>query len=107
MLNDTKRLKKGKSGGPEFQWGKFESKVVLENQEITAAFNSTDSNKLYRLVNLEIVKILERYMRALSRVFTLSGISFLRPWSVGVTHFICLPDRKFGETVYADLLCRS
>jgi len=87
---------------PEDGWSKVELAIINERPDLKQLMDSpTDSDLLFEEINREFIVYLERFARALSRLFTLADFgSQAKRFSGLVTDFLCLPDSQLGRTRY-------
>ena len=87
---------------PKAEWLKMELLVLSEKPD-WQKFIATDLNlhETYKHINKEIVVRFEKFVRALSRLFTIGGLGQkAKQYSVAVFPFGCLSDDQLGTTNY-------
>ena len=88
------------SDSPKAEWQKLES-VILKAKPGWKDLIQTDLNldETYKYINNEIVKHLEKFVRALSRLFTIGGLGQkAKQYSSAVFLFVQLSDGQLGKT---------
>lgn len=87
---------------PEAEWQKLET-VILEEKPDWKNLIETDLNldETYKHINTEIIIRLEKFVRALSRLFTIGGLGQMaKQCSSAVSLFAQLSDENLGITPY-------
>jgi hypothetical protein len=85
---------------PRADWQKLES-VILKAKPGWKDLIQADLNldETYKYINNEIVKHLEKFVRALSRLFTIGGLGQkAKQYSSAVFLFVQLSDGQLGKT---------
>lgn len=86
---------------PEKMWETFETNIVQKNSKLVEALKEGRVNEIYEVVNKTLVKTLERFTVALSRVFAFGkfnkemGMMILQ-----VYFFLMLEEGALGKTDY-------
>lgn len=85
-------------------WEKFETKILKENTPLFRRFfnlQNTNDPETYDFINSKIISILERFIRSLSRQFTIVNLGKLaKQFSGEVYDFAVLPNKDFGKREY-------
>jgi len=91
-----------KYDSPKAEWQKLES-VILKEKPAWQDIMQTDPNleETYKHINTEIIILLEKFVRALSRLFTIGGLGQkAKQYSSAVFSFVELSDEDLGVTPY-------
>lgn len=80
----------------------LEKEIVKDDKNLCKLMvDSKKSNEFIETLNIELVKILERFARALSRLFTLGELGDLAPTLIGyIRCFLFLKDENLGKIKY-------
>jgi len=90
------------SDSPKIEWQKLES-AIFKGKPDWIKLTQTDPNldETYKYINQEIIKSLEKFVRALSRLFTIGGLGQkAKQYSSAVFPFVQLSDEDLGKTDY-------
>lgn len=95
--------KKNDTEAPDKEWGKLETDILMNNPEWRDEFfDSPSSDQVYAKIANVIVGRLERFARALARLFTIGGISSEAKAHTGmIKDFLFLQDAMLGTTTYS------
>lgn len=94
---------KSSSKDPEKTWETFENGIVKKNSELMEALMEGRINEIYEVVNQTLVKTLERFTVALSRVFAFGKFNEeMRMLTLQVYFFLMLEEGDLGKTDYRD-----
>jgi hypothetical protein len=87
---------------PEEKWGKLEAEIMQDNsQGVVRSQHPSEEIRTFERVNIEIVSMLERFTRALCRLFTIGDLGQkARQVSPIVNQFIKMKDDEFGKIKY-------
>jgi hypothetical protein len=94
---------KGKSDykDPDYFWTKIENTIMKARKEVYDKFEKGEIEYVSKEINRDIIIILEKYTRALARLFTLADFGdFAKQASPLVHHYLMLTDDKLGTTDY-------
>lgn len=83
-------------------WEKYELNLINQYPNLKKLFNDNSKiDELYREINKKIISKLERFTRALVRLFTLGGLGNEAETHTGIiSPFLFLMDDDLGETDY-------
>ncbi|WP_452600246.1 hypothetical protein [Pontimicrobium sp. MEBiC01747] len=88
-------------------WDEFETKILKNNSSLFKRFFNIkiqQSNETYDYINSEIISILERFIRGLSRQFTFVNLGSLAKQNSGwVFDFMKIKDKDLGRTIYKNI----
>ena len=86
---------------PKQSWEFLEAYIMENRNQLDKFYKSLDLQEFYKLVNHELVVIIEKLMRALSRLFTLADFGTLaKQVSPLVFDFLMLSESDLGQTDY-------
>lgn len=83
-------------------WEKYELNLINQYPNLKKLFNDNSKiDELYREINKKIISKLERFTRALVKLFTLGGLGNEAETHTGIiSPFLFLMDDDFGEMDY-------
>lgn len=89
-------------GSPKDEWQKLESIILRKKPDWQKIIdNDLNLDETYKHINQEIIIHLEKFMRALSRLFTIGGLGQkAKQYSSAVFPFVQLSDEQLGKTEY-------
>jgi hypothetical protein len=87
---------------PKNEWQKLESIILKERPDWNNLINiDLNLDEMYKHINREIIIRLEKFVRALSRLFTIGGLGQkAKQYSSAVFLFVQLSDSQLGKTNY-------
>lgn len=87
---------------PKDEWQKLESLILREKPDWQNLIDSDlNLDETYKHINKEIIMRLEKFVRALSRLFTIGGLGQkAKQYSSAVFPFVQLSDEQLGTTEY-------
>ena len=90
---------------PEHEWQNLETKITMSRPKLFNELRSTPSSeKLYEEINTEIVIRLERFARAISRLYTIGRIGKEAKMHLGkIKDFLHLVDENLGKNKYSTI----
>ena len=96
--------KKPKTDAPDSAWSQLEVAIVMERPDLMAELNNPGPMpRLYEEVARELITVIERLMRALSRLFTIGGLGDLAKRNMTfTTPFLFLMDSDLGTRDYTN-----
>ena len=91
-----------KTEDPESLWQHLEAEIVQQRDDLMKLIGASGgSEKIHHEVATHVVATLERFVRALSRLFTIGGIGNDAKRFVGyISVFLHLADEELGSTAY-------
>ena len=86
----------------ESEWKGLEMDIALSDMELSEMLKDPSRSKeLFMRINIQIISLLERFIRALSRYYTLGGLGQLSAsCSVFLNDFLFLTDSNLGKIDY-------
>lgn len=89
------------TSSPEHQWDKLEGLMLKEDEDWAHQWIATDLNELYEKIGTRLISRLERFARALCRLFTIGGLGPEAAQYTGIiAPFLFLSDDKLGTRSY-------
>ena len=87
---------------PEQQWSKLETEIMRDRADWAAELTKPKGLAVtFERVNIEIVASLERFSRALCRLFTIGGLGVKARQASPIVHvFLMIRDEMLGNTKY-------
>ena len=86
---------------PAKGWDKIESTILQTREDLLKKLNNGDLDEVYKEINLELIITLEKFARALARLFTLADFGdFAKQASPLVYAYLMLMDKELGTNDY-------
>ena len=86
---------------PYITWSKIETAITKTRPDILKLLTNNEMNEAFTQINKELIIRLEKFARALSRLFTLADFGdFAKQISPKVYDFLMLRDEQLGNTQY-------
>ncbi len=90
---------------PEDVWNKLENAIVSQNARLKSQWAEKEYDEFYKGINNELNVVLERFARALARLFTRGDLGELGKRVSGHVHeFLFLNDNDLGKTDWCQKL---
>ena len=82
-------------------WNRIESTILQTRKDLLQKMNNNDLGNVYEEINRELIIVLEKFARALTRLFTLADFgSFAKQVSPLVYDYLMLMDKELGQKKY-------
>ncbi len=82
-------------------WSRIESTILQKRKDLVQKMNDNDLGNVYEEINRELVIVLEKFARALARLFTLADFgSFAKQVSPLVYDYLTIMDKELGMKKY-------
>lgn len=82
-------------------WSRIESTILQERKDLLQKMNNNNLSNVYEEINRELIIVLEKFARALARLFTLADFgSFAKQVSPLVYDYLMLMDKELGQKKY-------
>jgi len=82
-------------------WGRIESTILQERKDLLQRMKNNDLDDVYKEINRELIIVLEKFARALARLFTLADFgSFAKQVSPLVYDYLTIMDKELGTKRY-------
>jgi hypothetical protein len=86
---------------PAKGWDKIETTILKTREDLLKKLNDGDLDDVYKEINRELIITLEKFARALARLFTLADFGdFAKKASLLVYDYLMLMDRDLGTIAY-------
>lgn len=96
VLKESSRYKDPIEG-----WSRIESTILQERKDLLQKMNNNDFDNIFKEINRELIINLEKFARALARLFTLADFgSFAKQASPLVYDYLMLMDNELGTKKY-------
>ena len=96
VLNGTSRYK-----DPNKEWGKIESTIRQTRKDLLEKINISNLDDVYKEINRELIINLEKFARALTRLFTLADFGDFALQASSLVHdYLMLMDEELGTRNY-------
>lgn len=86
---------------PDKEWEKIEAIILQDRKDISKKLNDADLGNVYKEINRELIITLEKFTRAIARLFTLADFGdFAKQASPLVYDYLMLMDKDLGTKDY-------